>query len=798
MNNQELIKPSKNTDKTLRMLSGIILAIFSLFIIISLFTYNPKDPGWGVSSSYNSTNYFGYPGSYISGLILKEFGFFTGLLISILFFFLSIKIIKRQEIQFILYKLFAFILLIFLSGLLSQAINLSLNKFSNDFQHFFLGVGISSSLYEKLVSFASDLLSISILYSSLIINIILMLINFILFIWILSFDRSDLRLLTTILRPIYIPIYWLSILINNLLFKDYNILNEGIEYSINEKENFSNKFISPIRYFFFRRRIKNKSLVRKDPVLIRTNEDDVTRIQNVKNQKSKFKQTRLNLSSDTGFNLPSIDLLQNLKNINKPPDKDTLDSNARLLENVLSDFSINGSIDEVRYGPVVTRYDLEPAPGLRSQRVISLADDIARSMAAESVRVAMVPGQNVIGIELPNQNRETVVLRNILEDDEFQNSKFKLPICLGKNIAGSAEVVDLSTMPHLLVAGTTGSGKSVGVNAMILSLLYKHTPDTCKFIMIDPKMLELSVYDGIPHLLTPVVTDPTKAIIALKWAVREMESRYLSMSKLGVRNIEGYNDRLLKARQTGEILTKNIQVGFDTETGQPVYEEQEIGMDLLPFIVVVIDEVADLMLVAGKEIEAAVQRLAQMARAAGIHVIMATQRPSVDVITGTIKANFPTRISFQVTSKIDSRTILGEQGAEQLLGKGDMLYMAGGGKVTRVHGPFVDDQEVEKVSQFLSNQSQPDYDESITQEPESNENILDKSSFNTSNNYDDEIYEKAVKLVIQERKASTSFIQRHLRIGYNRAATIIEKMEENNIISKPGRAGKREILLEDN
>lgn len=352
-------------------------------------------------------------------------------------------------------------------------------------------------------------------------------------------------------------------------------------------------------------------------------------------------------------------------------------------------------------------------------------------------------------------------------------------------------------MPHLLVAGTTGSGKSVGINAMILSLLFKHTPETCRLIMIDPKMLELSVYDGIPHLLTPVVTEPKKAIVALKWAVREMETRYMSMSKLGVRNIDSYNERLIEARKKGEILSKNIQVGFDPDTGQPIFEDQQISLTPLPFIVVVIDEVADLMLVAGKDIEAAVQRLAQMARAAGIHVVMATQRPSVDVITGTIKANFPTRISFQVTSKIDSRTILGEQGAEQLLGRGDMLYMAGGGKVTRVHGPFVEDSEVEKVTKFLSDQSVPDYDESITEEPEN----LNDENFNnlTSNNkHEDELYDQAVALIARERRASTSFIQRHFKIGYNRAATIIEKMEENNVVSKPGRAGKREVLIEDN
>ena len=568
----------------------------------------------------------------------------------------------------------------------------------------------------------------------------------------------------------------------------------------NEKEIVSNKVFNLISNF------KNKflkqddiSIQRKIPKIRKNNisiNNKINSDEKVLRNKKSFLQDDLPLGSENGFVLPSIKLLKNLTEDIKPPSKETLDLNAKVLEGVLSDYSINGNIDSVRYGPVVTRYDLEPAPGLRSQRVISLADDIARSMSVEAVRVAMVPGQNVIGIELPNKDRETVILRNILEHEEFKSSAFSLPVCLGKNIAGFPIVVDLAKMPHLLVAGTTGSGKSVGINAMILSLLYKHTPETCRMIMIDPKMLELSVYDGIPHLLTPVVTDPKKAVVALKWAVREMETRYMSMSKLGVRNIDSYNERLIEARRKGEVLSKSTQVGFDPETGQPIFEDQQISLTPLPFIVVVIDEVADLMLVAGKDIEAAVQRLAQMARAAGIHVVMATQRPSVDVITGTIKANFPTRISFQVTSKIDSRTILGEQGAEQLLGRGDMLYMAGGGKVTRVHGPFVEDTEVEKVAKFLSNQSVPEYDETITEEPE-NSNDFDINGFKSNNNQQDELYDQAVALIAREGRASTSFIQRHFKIGYNRAATIIEKMEENNVVSKPGRAGKREVLIED-
>jgi len=402
-----------------------------------------------------------------------------------------------------------------------------------------------------------------------------------------------------------------------------------------------------------------------------------------------------------------------------------------------------------------------------------------------------VPGQNVIGVELPNEDRQTVMLRDILDDDKWAKDKSNLPMALGKDIAGAPVVVDLAKMPHLLVAGTTGSGKSVGINAMILSLLYRHTPETCRMIMVDPKMLELSVYDGIPHLLSPVVTDPTKAVTALKWAVREMENRYRNMAKMGVRNITGYNERLAEARAKGEVLTRRVQTGFDPETGKPVHEEEVLDLAPLPFIVVIIDEVADLMLVAGKEIEGAVQRLAQMARAAGIHVIMATQRPSVDVITGTIKANFPTRISFQVTSRIDSRTILGEQGAEQLLGRGDMLFMEGGGRVVRVHGPFVDDGEVEAVANFLRQQGEPEYDDRVVEDPAEAANAEDGGEMPTGNS----LYEQAVQLVVREQKASTSFVQRHLKIGYNRAATIIEDMERNGVISAANHVGKRDVLM---
>jgi S-DNA-T family DNA segregation ATPase FtsK/SpoIIIE len=502
-----------------------------------------------------------------------------------------------------------------------------------------------------------------------------------------------------------------------------------------------------------------------------------------------------------GFELPPLDMLA-MPRVQTAAQVDTqaLEGNAKMLEGVLEDFGIKGEIVKVRPGPVVTLYELEPAPGTKTARVVSLADDIARSMSAVAVRIAVVPGRSVIGIELPNERRETVYFREMLSSDACDKFDGKLTLALGKDIGGAPIYADLARMPHLLIAGTTGSGKSVAINTMIMSLLYRHTPDDVRLLMIDPKMLELSIYDGIPHLLSPVVTEPGKAVVALKWVVREMEDRYRAMSQLSVRNIAGYNQRLREASKKGKTLTKTVQTGFDPETGKPVYEEQALDLTPLPYIVVIIDEMADLMLVAGKDVEAAVQRLAQMARAAGIHVIMATQRPSVDVITGTIKANFPTRISFQVTSKIDSRTILGEQGAEQLLGQGDMLYMAAGGRITRVHGPFVTDQEVEEVVGHLKDQGQPSYLDAVTDEDAAD--VSDVPGFNnlnsaTGGNTDtgDSLFDQAVEIVARERKASTSFIQRHLQIGYNRAARIIEDMEAQGMIGKPNHVGKREVLL---
>jgi S-DNA-T family DNA segregation ATPase FtsK/SpoIIIE len=509
-------------------------------------------------------------------------------------------------------------------------------------------------------------------------------------------------------------------------------------------------------------------------------------------REAKEAQGTFVFAQEGGFHLPELSMLTKSKPRAAQFDEGSLRQNAQLLESVLAEFGVRGQVDQIRPGPVVTLYELAPAAGVKSARVVALADDIARSMSVASARVSVVSGRNAIGIELPNQRRETVYLRDLLAASEYERGGQVVPVALGETIGGEPYIADLAKMPHLLIAGTTGSGKSVGVNAMILSILYKLPPEQCRLIMIDPKMLELSVYDGIPHLLAPVVTDPKKAIVALKWTVREMEDRYRRMSKIGVRNIASFNERAREALAKGEHFERTVQTGFD-DSGRATYESEKIRPEPMPYLVVIIDEVADLMMVAGKDIEGAVQRLAQMARAAGIHLIMATQRPSVDVITGTIKANFPTRISFQVTSKIDSRTILGEQGAEQLLGQGDMLYMAGGGRITRLHGPFVSDGEVEAVARFLRDQGTPSYLEEVTAggDDEAEEGDLGFGGDGESN----DLYDRAVAVVTRDGKASTSYIQRRLQIGYNRAASLMERMEQEGVVGPANHAGKREILV---
>jgi S-DNA-T family DNA segregation ATPase FtsK/SpoIIIE len=501
------------------------------------------------------------------------------------------------------------------------------------------------------------------------------------------------------------------------------------------------------------------------------------------------------------YQLPALTLLAEPVAVHdeQAQSDEALEENARMLEAVLTDFGVKGRIMAVRPGPVVTLYEFEPAAGVKSSRVISLSDDVARSMSAVAARIAVIPGRNVIGIELPNHTRETVYLREMMSSAEYDKARAPLTLALGKTIGGEPVMADLAKMPHLLVAGTTGSGKSVGLNTMILSLLYRLTPQQCRLIMIDPKMLELSVYDGIPHLLSPVVVDPKKAVVALKWAVREMEDRYRKMSKLGVRGVEAFNERVRKAKEKGETLKRTVQTGFDRETGKPIYEDELLELEPMPFIVIVVDEMADLMMISGKEIEGAIQRLAQMARAAGLHLIAATQRPSVDVITGTIKANFPTRISFQVTSKIDSRTILGEQGAEQLLGQGDMLYMMAGGRIRRIHGPFVSDREVEDVVAFLKTQGSPEYLDAVTEEPDEEGDdpyaMMGEGGGNSQSG--DSLYDQALAIVARERKATTSYLQRRLQIGYNKAASLIERMEHDGVVSRPNHKGLREVLLPD-
>jgi len=509
---------------------------------------------------------------------------------------------------------------------------------------------------------------------------------------------------------------------------------------------------------------------------------------------ARDRQAKLDLGDTYG--LPGIELL-------KPPppqsnvvvDKAALERNARLLEAVLDDFHVKGRITEVRPGPVVTMYELEPAAGIKASRVVALADDIARNMSALSARVATIPGRSVIGIELPNSRREPVMLSELIGSAAFEEQTAQLPIVLGKNIAGDAVIADLAPMPHLLVAGTTGSGKSVGLNSMILSLLYRLSPDQCRLIMIDPKMLELSIYADIPHLLTPVVTEPAKAIRALKWTVEQMEERYRMMASVGVRALSSFNAKVRESKARGQPLGRRVQTGYDQESGQPIYEEEKLEYEPLPQMVVIVDELADLMMTAGKEVEFLIQRLAQKARAAGIHLIMATQRPSVDVITGVIKANLPTRISFQVTSKIDSRTILGEQGAEQLLGKGDMLYMPGGKQVVRVHGPFVSDEEVQRVADHWRAQGYPDYIHAVTEEPEDGGFDLEGAPTG-EDSAEDQLYRRAIQIVAESQKASTSYLQRQLRVGYNSAARLIERMEKEGLVGVPDHVGRREVLVD--
>jgi S-DNA-T family DNA segregation ATPase FtsK/SpoIIIE len=746
-------------------LGGCVVFLVGVFVFLALITYHQQDPSWNTLATASPKNFCGFAGAYLADFSFQTIGF-TSYALSFVLLSWGVSFVIKKELPLLKIRLFLFPL-----SLVFLAMGLSPLVFPTDLWVSTTPGGVFGFvLYNQFIELMNHLhVPIPDILWSLI--FLLCGVGLALFVcgiplhvwerighWALIKIKDLGSFLFSVLQKWYIQrqekrLHGLS------LFKDADTLSLALPSHQEQPQERPN--------------VPQKAPAQRAP-------------------SKKPLSSPMPRSAD-GYAFPPFHLLREVDHNAEQTvvHQKEMKESAEALKSVLDDFGVEGEITKVRPGPVVTLYELTPAPGIKSSRVIGLSDDIARSMSSISARIAVVPGYNVIGIELPNENRKTVYLRSLLEDQNYQNSDAHLPLALGRNIGGDPVVSDLARMPHLLVAGTTGSGKSVAINTMILSLLYRLTPEQCRFIMIDPKMLELSIYDGIPHLLTPVVTDPHKAVMALKWAVREMESRYQAMSKIGVRNIDGYNKRILEALAKGETLSRSVQTGFDPETGKPIYENQAIPLKSLPYIVVIVDEMADLMLVAGKDIEGAVQRLAQMARAAGIHLIMATQRPSVDVITGTIKANFPTRISFNVTSKIDSRTILGEMGAEQLLGQGDMLFMAPGGRITRVHGPFVSDDEVERITTFLKSQGNPDYETSVTEEQDSGL-FGDEGDGEGSG---DILYDQALQLIMNERKASTSFIQRHLQIGYNRAARIMDRLESEGVVSAANHVGKREVLI---
>lgn len=707
---------------------GLIYVAFGLFLLGALATYHPLDPSLDVITKAAPKNAFKAAGAQTADMMIQFLGI-AGFLVSAAFLFFGLLKIIGKKLSFFPLRLFTLLL----TGLILSA-TAACYGFSRLASPLYSTEGLlGRKLKESLTlpAMTHDFLS-------------------------------------------FLALFFLFLLMTGLCLFSFGMLPKKIVWP-------------------FKKKVPAETEAMEDSTESTEEEDgDEEEETDGKTGKPIKKKTRKSVKKSkrqTAFVLPEATLLEEVKETKDfSLSKELLETLAEKLEKVFLEFGVEGCVTGFRPGPVVTLFEFEPAPGVKTVRIVNLADDVARSMAVKSVRIAVVPGQNVIGIELPNPKRKTVYLREMITD-AFMKNAGKLTVILGKNIAGAPVFADLSKMPHLLVAGTTGSGKSVGINTMILSLLYRMTPDQLKMIMIDPKMLELSVYNGIPHLMTPVVTDPGKAVVALKWAVKEMETRYRNMSQMGVRNLEGYNQKLEQAAKSGEVLTRTVQTGFD-DAGMPVFEEEELDLKPLPHLVIIVDEMADLMLVAGKEVEAAIQRLAQMARAAGIHLIMATQRPSVDVITGTIKANFPTRISFQVTSKIDSRTILGEQGAEQLLGKGDMLFMGSGERPLRVHGPFVSDAEVERVASFVASQQAPEYVDSITVE----EQETPAGGGDTGGGGEASLYEQAVAIVVRDKKPSISYVQRQLRIGYNRAADLIDRMEREGVISAPNISGKREVL----
>ncbi len=767
---QTLISYAPQAERhPLKMLMGAILCTFSIFLLLSLLTYNQADPSLNQATSNNVTNMGGYAGALLADLMLQFLGL-SSVLTALVPLAWSIKLMNGSSIAFLQIRLSLLIVTMVLTSCLLAKIDPPMSWLIKGG----LGGSIGMMIHDSLFT----------LFKSKLFTLAVAVITFIAASLSFGMKWEEWKEVVRISKKVFLMA---SGIVFSFIQRKFSTDNYEIEES-EPRPTLRERLMGWIN----RNREDEYEEEDEEP------EQRAPRVSKKSQPKEVEKTARAKPKVQAALALPQGDYeLPSIKLLSQPPrgrkttlSETALTQNAKLLESVLQDFGVNGNIVEIRPGPVVTLYELEPAAGTKSSRVVGLADDIARSMSAISTRIAVIPGRNAIGIEMPNAYRETVYFREMLEQEEFSASDAKLPLALGKNIGGEPIIVDLARMPHLLVAGTTGSGKSVAINTMIMSLLYRLTPEECKFIMIDPKMLELSVYDGIPHLLSPVVTEPGKAVVALKWTVKEMENRYRLMNNHAVRNIEGYNKKLRDAKARGNQLTRKVQTGFNPDTGEPIIEEVPLDMNELPFIVVVVDEMADLMIVAGKDIESSIQRLAQMARAAGIHIIMATQRPSVDVITGVIKANFPTRISFQVTSRIDSRTILGEQGAEQLLGQGDMLYMAGGGRITRVHGPFVSDKEVEQVVAHLKLQGEPSYIEDVTRDDD------EEGAFGEEGEKD-EMYDQAVSIVARDRKASTSYIQRCLKIGYNRAASIIEQMEREGVVGPANHVGKREVLVRE-
>ena len=797
---------SVSTDPVWRIITGFAIFAVGVFLCGSVLTYEPQDPSWNAATNLSVTNLFGSVGAVVADLLHQMLGW-GAVLFAFLIFSAGIKrmllIGTSDASKWLIGALGVIITCTFLAGWPIPGT-------------WPLRVSLGGLFGDGLFALARlPLKALRIPYSDIVTITLLGLASFLLLTRAANLGNRDLtyigkllgQALKKIMMFLLLPLGPLGRMMGNALVKAVKNAKSTIANLFRDKER-PNPYVSGSASSADHGYYEYKEEPRRD--FKAPPEEDEKPVQSsfffadekpAPEKKAKKKTARAAARpSVSGSGLPSLDLLM------EPPKRAATVDEAQLLERaehlvrILNEFGVKGHITQVRPGPVVTLFELEPAPGVKSSRVIALADDVARSMSAISARIAVIPGKNAIGIELPNKHRETVYFRSLLESPSFTDTKQSLPLALGEDIGGEPVCADLAKMPHLLIAGTTGSGKSVGINAMILSLMYKLPPEKCRFIMIDPKMLELSIYEGIPHLLSPVVIDPKKAVTALKWAVREMESRYEMMSKAGVRNMAGFNEKVVDMRARGERLTREVQTGFEADTGRPVFEIEEIPLDPMPNIVIVIDEMADLMMVAGKEIEACIQRLAQMARAAGIHLITATQRPSVDVITGTIKANFPTRISYSVSSKIDSRTILNEQGAEQLLGMGDLLYMASGGKVKRLHGPFVSDEEVGDIVEFLKSTGEPDYQTDITEEPEDDPNgsggsaVMDAMLGTDGGGQDEDLYRQAVAVVLRDGRASTSYVQRRLKIGYNRAASIIEQMEEDGIISAPNHAGKREIL----